>query len=161
MRYEVVNCIWPHRNQLFFPFPLPPAARQHFSPMQSPMPVAHITLTCLIEGDSSPFFVEPKKDNHIMELKDFIHEKGINPTEHAFLAKDLLLWKVRMIMGVTSQLTPLQVDLVDPPEDTLSTLTGKNVVNSVKLKAFDKVLDYVETERPEPHVKLPDSYICT
>ena len=49
--------------------------------MQSSMPVAHITLTCLIEGDSSPFFVEPKKDNHIIELKDFIHKKGINPTE--------------------------------------------------------------------------------
>ena len=67
--------------------------------MQSSMPVAHIPLTCLIEGESLPFLVEPKEDDHIMELKDFIHEEGINATEHAFLAKDLLLWKVRMIMG--------------------------------------------------------------
>ena len=63
------------------------------------MPVAHITLTCLIEGKSSPFFVKPKEDDYIMELKDLIHEKGINPTEHTFLATDLILWKVRMIMG--------------------------------------------------------------
>ena len=63
------------------------------------MPVAHITLTCLIEGESSAFIVEPKEDDHIMRLKDLIQEEGINPTEHAFLAKDLILWKVRMIKG--------------------------------------------------------------
>ena len=67
--------------------------------MQSSMPAAHITLTCLIEGDSSPFIVEPKEDISIMKLKKLIHEEGINATEHAVSAKDLLLWKVRMIMG--------------------------------------------------------------
>ena len=49
----------------------------------------------------------------------------------------------------TSQLTLLQVDLVDPPEDTLSTLTGKNVANSVKLKALDKVSDYSFVSAPK------------
>ena len=56
-------------------------------------------LTCLIEGESSPFIVKPKTDVNIMELKDLIQEKGINTTKHAVLAKDLILWKVRMIMG--------------------------------------------------------------
>ena len=60
------------------------------------MPVAHITLTCLIEGESSPFIVKPKGDNNIMELKKLIHEEGINASVHA---KDLSLWQVRMIMG--------------------------------------------------------------
>ena len=73
--------------------------------MQSSMPVAHITLTCLIEGDSSPFIVEPKEDISIMKLKDLIHEKGISATEHAVLAKDLLLWKVRMTIASDSTTT--------------------------------------------------------
>ena len=60
------------------------------------MPVAHITLTCLIEGKSSPFFVKPKEDDYIMELKDLIHKKA---RIGSVAAKDLLLWKVRMIKG--------------------------------------------------------------
>ena len=43
---------------------------------------------------------------------------------------------------VTSQLTPLQVDLVDPPKDKWNTFTGKNVEGSAKLRELDNVLDY-------------------
>ena len=42
----------------------------------------------------------------------------------------------------TSQLTPLQVDLVDPPEDKLNTLTGKNVAGSEILRELKKISDY-------------------
>ena len=41
-----------------------------------------------------------------------------------------------------SQLTPLQVDLVNPPEDKWNTFTGKNVAGSVKLKALANISDY-------------------
>jgi hypothetical protein len=40
-----------------------------------------------------------------------------------------------------SQLTPLQVDLVNPPEDKLNTFIGKNVAGSVKPKSFDNISD--------------------
>jgi hypothetical protein len=56
-------------------------------------------LTCLIEGETSLFRVKPTGSMDILELKDLIHEKGINDTEHAVLAKDLVLWKVRMSMA--------------------------------------------------------------
>jgi hypothetical protein len=44
----------------------------------------------------------------------------------------------------TSQLTPLQVDLVNPPNanDKWNTLTGKNVAGSVKLVELDNISDY-------------------
>ena len=42
----------------------------------------------------------------------------------------------------TSQLTPLQVDLVNPPRDTLFTLTGKNVAGSVKIYELDIISHY-------------------
>ena len=58
------------------------------------MPVAHITLTCLIEGDSSPFIVEPKEDISIMKLKKLIHEEGKNGVLGRVDGKDLRLWKV-------------------------------------------------------------------
>ena len=67
--------------------------------MQSSMPVAHIALTCLTEGESSPFIVGPKENISIMELKDLIHEKGKNRVFSSVDAQDLHLWKVRMIMG--------------------------------------------------------------
>ena len=67
--------------------------------MQSSMPVAHITLTCLIEGESSPFIVKPKGDINIMELKNLIHEEGKKGVLGSVDAKDLLLWMVRMMMG--------------------------------------------------------------
>ena len=62
--------------------------------MQSSMPVAHITLTCLIEGDSSPFIVEPKEDISIMKLKKLIHEERKNGVLGSVDAADLRLWKV-------------------------------------------------------------------
>jgi hypothetical protein len=67
--------------------------------MQSYMPVAHIALTCLIEGESSLFSVKPKEDINIMDLKELIKEEGINGVLGRVDAKDLILWKVRMIMG--------------------------------------------------------------
>jgi hypothetical protein len=57
------------------------------------------SLLCLIEGESTVFLVEPAGNRYIMELKEFIKEKGIKATEHAILAKDLILWKVRMTIG--------------------------------------------------------------
>ena len=53
-------------------------------------------LICLIEGDSSPFMVESTGSMRIMKLKQLVKENGINTTEHTILAKDLILWKVRM-----------------------------------------------------------------
>ena len=73
--------------------------------MQSSMPVAHITLTCLIEGDSSPFIVEPKEDISIMKLKDLIHEKGKNGVLGMVDGKDLTLWRVRMTIASDSTTT--------------------------------------------------------
>jgi len=61
------------------------------------------TLICLIEGDSQPFKVVLNGDKDmVMDLKDQIKEKGINDAEHAVLAKDLTLWKVRMTMASDS-----------------------------------------------------------
>ena len=56
-------------------------------------------LTCLIEGEALPFIVEPKRDISIMKLKKLIHEEGKNGVLGSVDAKDLTLWKVRMIMG--------------------------------------------------------------
>ena len=42
----------------------------------------------------------------------------------------------------TSQLTPLQVDLVNPPEDEWNTFIGKNVAGSVKLAEFDNISEH-------------------
>ena len=42
----------------------------------------------------------------------------------------------------TSQLTPLQVDLVNPPKDKRNTLTGKNVADSVYLDELDNISDF-------------------
>ena len=67
---------------------------QHFSPIQPSMPMAHITLTCLIEGESTPFIVEPKKDISIMKLKELIQDEGKNGVLGSVDAKDLTLWKV-------------------------------------------------------------------
>ena len=72
---------------------------QHFLPMQFSMPVDFITLTCLIESESSPFIVEPKEDISIMKLKKLIHEEHKNRVLRDVDTADLTLWKVRMIMG--------------------------------------------------------------
>jgi hypothetical protein len=59
-------------------------------------------LLCIIEGESSLFRVKPTCNMDIIELKKLIREEGINTAEHAVLAKDLTLWKVRMIMASDS-----------------------------------------------------------
>ena len=69
------------------------------------MPAAHITLTCLIEGDSSPFIVEPKEDISIMKMKDLIHEKRKNGVLKSVDATDLTLWRVRMTIASDSTTT--------------------------------------------------------
>ena len=64
------------------------------------MPVdQNIALTCLIEGESSVFRVRPKGNIDMIDLKDLIHQKGKNGAFSDVDAKDLTLWKVRMIMG--------------------------------------------------------------
>jgi hypothetical protein len=57
------------------------------------------SLLCLIEGESNIFRVEPAGSDDIIALKKLIKEEGINPAKHAILAKDLILWKVRMAMA--------------------------------------------------------------
>jgi hypothetical protein len=54
-------------------------------------------LFCLIEGDSSVFTVTVPGNCLILELKDFIHQRIINGTNHAIDAKDLALFKVRSV----------------------------------------------------------------
>ena len=56
-------------------------------------------LTCLIEGESSVFEVKPTADIQILELKDDIRKMGKNGVLDNVGAKDLILWKVRMVMG--------------------------------------------------------------
>jgi len=53
-------------------------------------------LWCYVAGDNVPFLVTASSSTFISQLKDLIKEKGINASEHAVLAKDLTLWKVRM-----------------------------------------------------------------
>ncbi|KAF8498772.1 hypothetical protein F5888DRAFT_1802922 [Russula emetica] len=77
-------------------------------------------LWCLVEGDDALFPVIAPSTTSIGVLKDMIKEKGINPNEHAILAKDLTLWKV---------------DLEPPPVDERKHLTGNNVPGPVKLEA--------------------------
>jgi hypothetical protein len=56
-------------------------------------------LVCLIAGESSPFVVEPKGNISILKLKQLIKENRKNGAISRFDAADLILWKVRMIMG--------------------------------------------------------------
>jgi Crinkler effector protein N-terminal domain len=52
------------------------------------------TLWCLVEGDSTPFKITAPPNIDIVDLKKLIREEGINVSEHAILAKDLVLLKV-------------------------------------------------------------------
>jgi Crinkler effector protein N-terminal domain len=73
---------------------------QHFLPMQSSMAYyAPPALTCLIEGESSLLRVKPTTDIDMVDLKKLIREEGKNGVLASIDAKELLLWKVRMIMG--------------------------------------------------------------
>jgi len=60
------------------------------------------TFCCLVEGDNTLFPVIALPTTSVFVLKDLIKGKGINATEHAVLAKDLILWKVRMTMASDS-----------------------------------------------------------
>ena len=53
-----------------------------------------LTLWCLIEGDSKPFEVEVPPSASIANLKNRVHNKGINVATHNIDAIDLVLWKV-------------------------------------------------------------------
>ena len=60
------------------------------------------TLTCLIEGDSSLFQVNSTGDKNIFNLKKLIWEEGKRGVLSNVDAKDLTLWKVRMIIASDS-----------------------------------------------------------
>jgi hypothetical protein len=49
----------------------------------------------------------------------------------------------------TSQLTPLQVDLVKPPKDIRNTLIGKSVKDSEELDEFDKISEHWPEPKPD------------
>jgi hypothetical protein len=128
-------------------------------------------LLCLIEGESAPFRVEPKGSMDIRGLKELIEERGINVTEHTILAKDLILWKVRMTpwRPATAQLTLLQVNLAHPKinERTRKEFIGKSLPHSVQLKReLAKISDYwPATTPPNPEhlhiiVELPSGASC-
>jgi hypothetical protein len=51
-------------------------------------------LWCLVEGDRTPFQVDAPPSMNIAQLKELVHEKGIDATKNTVLAKDLKLWKV-------------------------------------------------------------------
>ena len=57
--------------------------------------MSDVPLWCLIHRDSAPFQVTSPAHANINCLKILIHEVGIN--ECTILAKDLILWKVRML----------------------------------------------------------------
>jgi Crinkler effector protein N-terminal domain len=59
--------------------------------------VAHRTLTCLIEGESLPFDVEPSGSTAIFKLKELI--KNMDGVLKTIDAKNLRLWKVKMTMA--------------------------------------------------------------
>jgi hypothetical protein len=61
-------------------------------------------LWCYVVGDNTPFPVTASSTTSIGRLKDFIKKKGIDATEHAVLAKDLILWKVRMTLVIRSDI---------------------------------------------------------
>lgn len=106
-------------------------------------------LLCLTEGESSLFRVKPAGNTDIIDLKDLIKEQGINSALRAILAKDLILWKVRMTMvsdNTTNSL--LQVDLAPPSRDGWKGLTGKDAPGSVKLEALNTISDYWPATTP-------------
>jgi hypothetical protein len=55
-----------------------------------------------IEGELSPFVVKPTGSMMILELKELIREECKNGVLSSVLAKDLILWKVRMTMASDS-----------------------------------------------------------
>jgi hypothetical protein len=51
-------------------------------------------LRCLIEGEDAVFTVTVTGESDINDLKELVHEKGINISEQHVLAKELVLLKV-------------------------------------------------------------------
>jgi Crinkler effector protein N-terminal domain len=51
-------------------------------------------LRCLVAGDTTTFKVTATVDNDVDDLKELVHEKGIDASKD-ILAKNLVLWKVR------------------------------------------------------------------
>ena len=51
-------------------------------------------LRCLIEGAAAVFTVTIAANEDISDLKEHIHEKGINTAKHPILASELVLLKV-------------------------------------------------------------------
>ena len=55
------------------------------------------TLWCLFLGDKEPFKVALPLNVDVDDLKELIHIKGIDTTKSTVLAKDLILWRVRVL----------------------------------------------------------------
>ena len=56
------------------------------------------SLWCFILGDREPFKVAlPLNIVDLDDLKEVIHNKGIDTTKYTVLPKDLILWKVRVL----------------------------------------------------------------
>ena len=74
--------------QRSYPLSLP----QHPVPRQE-----YRTLWCLFLGDKEPFKVALPLNVDVDDLKELIHIKGIDTTKSTVLAKDLILWRVRVL----------------------------------------------------------------
>ena len=124
-------------------------------------------LWCLVEGDSTPFPVAGASDTYIGELKDKIQEKRKNSVLSSVDASLLTLWKVRMMMATTAQLTLLQVDLALPQSNDKNDFIGERVEGSVELKeAGEEISDYWPATTPPARrrlhiiVQLPSGKRC-
>jgi len=66
---------------------------------------AHRRLRCLIEGESHTFPVTISGSERITDLKERIHEKGINSNFCDILAKDLVLLKASYVLKSSINIT--------------------------------------------------------
>jgi len=113
------------------------------------------TLTCLIEGDSSLFQVNSTGDKNIFNLKKLIWEEGKRGVLSNVDAKDLILWKVRMIWPGTAQLTLLQVDLAPPLKPFRKSFSRKNVPGAEELDEGDEILTHWPPTLPDlKHLRI-------
>lgn len=55
-------------------------------------------LRCLIEGAAAVFTVTVAANEDISDLKEHVHEKGINTAKHAIFASELVLLKVSDVL---------------------------------------------------------------
>lgn len=86
----------PSSTRRFYPFP-------NYSRLpQQPIPCEeYLTLWCLILGDKQPFkaALPLHVDVDVDDLREVIHIKGVDTTKSTVLAKDLILWKVWMLLA--------------------------------------------------------------